>query len=113
MTLLDHKALEHIALGATVLGTGGGGDPTLGKLMAQQAVVKHGPIQLLPLNEVPDDAWIIPTAMMGAPTVLVEKIPSGAEVLDAFRMLERRLQCKAVATVSAEAGGVNSLIPMV
>jgi DUF917 family protein len=27
MTLLDHDALDEIALGATVLGTGGGGDP--------------------------------------------------------------------------------------
>jgi uncharacterized protein len=113
MVLLDHEALEEIALGATVLGTGGGGDPTLGKLMAQQAVARHGPVQLLPLDEVPDDGWIIPTAMMGAPTVLVEKIPSGTEVLDAFKMLERRLQCRAIATVSAEAGGVNSMIPMV
>ena len=113
MILLDYNALEEIALGASVLGTGGGGDPTLGKLMAQQAVAKHGPVQLLPLDDVPDDEWIIPTAMMGAPTVLVEKIPSGTEVLDAYRMLERRLQCRAVATVSAEAGGVNSMIPMV
>jgi DUF917 family protein len=113
MTPLDHNALEDIALGAAVLGTGGGGDPTLGKLMAQQAVAKHGPVQLLPLDDVPDDEWIIPTAMMGAPTVLVEKIPSGTEVLDAYRMLERRLQSRAAATVSAEAGGVNSMIPMV
>lgn len=112
MTQLDHEALEQIALGATVLGTGGGGDPTLGKLMAQQAMARHGPIQLLPLDEVPDDAWVIPTAMMGAPTVLVEKIPAGTEVLDAFRLLERRLQCRAVATLSIEAGGVNSMIPM-
>jgi DUF917 family protein len=113
MSLLDADALEDIALGATVLGTGGGGDPTLGKLMARQAVARHGPIQLLSLDEVPDDGWIIPSAMMGAPTVLVEKIPSGTEVLDAFKMLERRLQCHAFATVSAEAGGVNSMIPMV
>jgi hypothetical protein len=113
MTLLDHNALGEIAIGATVLGTGGGGDPTLGKLMAQQAVATHGPVQLLPLDEVADDGWIIPTAMMGAPTVLVEKIPSGTEVLDAYRMLEQRLQCRAVATVSAEAGGVNSMIPIV
>jgi DUF917 family protein len=113
MILLDHHALEEIALGAAVLGTGGGGDPTLGKLMAQQAVTRHGLIQLLPLDEVPDEGWIIPSAMMGAPTVLVEKIPSGEEVLAAFKMLEQRLQCRAVATVSAEAGGVNSMIPMV
>jgi DUF917 family protein len=112
MTLLELEDLEYIALGATVLGTGGGGDPTLGKLMAQQAVRRHGPIRLLSLDEVPDEAWIIPTAMMGAPTVLVEKIPSGTEVLHAFRMVEHHLQCRAFATLSIEAGGVNSMIPM-
>ena len=50
--------------------------------------------------------------MMGAPTVLVEKIPSGTEVLDAFRMVEHHLQSRAFATLSIEAGGVNSMIPM-
>jgi uncharacterized protein len=113
MQRLDHHALEEIALGATVLGTGGGGDPTIGKLMAQQAVDRRGPIDLVPLDEVPDEAWIIPTAMMGAPTVMVEKIPSGHEVVDAFHMLEQRLGCQAFATLSIEAGGINSMIPMV
>ena len=112
MTLLDLEDLDHIALGATVLGTGGGGDPTLGKLMAQQAVRRHGPIRLVALDEVADEAWLIPTAMMGAPTVLVEKIPSGTEVLDAFRMVEHHLHSRAFATLSIEAGGVNSMIPM-
>ncbi len=109
----DVDVLEDIAVGAAVLGTGGGGDPTLGKLMAQQAVTQHGPLSLISVDEIADDAWIIPTAMMGAPTVLVEKIPSGTEVLDAFRMVERRVECQAVATFSIEAGGINSMIPMV
>ncbi|HLB90297.1 MAG TPA: DUF917 domain-containing protein [Terriglobales bacterium] len=113
MKRLDSEALEEIALGATVLGTGGGGDPTLGKLMAQQAVARHGTIELVPLDAVLDDDWIIPTAMMGAPTVMVEKIPGGGEVVDAFRMLEQRLGCRAFATLSIEAGGINSMIPMV
>src|SRR5438552_18113523 len=68
MTLLDLEALDEIALRATVLGTAGGGDPTLGHLMAQQAVARPGPLHLLPLDEVPDDEWIIPTAMLRAPT---------------------------------------------
>ena len=113
MNQLDEQAVEDIALGATVLGTGGGGDPTLGRLMAQQAIAEHGPISLLSLDEIPDNEWIIPTAMMGAPTVLVEKIPSGSEVIEAFKMVERHLQCKAAATMSIEAGGVNSMIPLV
>ncbi len=30
--------IEGFAIGATVLGTGGGGDPRIGKLMARQAL---------------------------------------------------------------------------
>ena len=81
--------------------------------MAQQAVAQHGPISLISVDKLADDACIIRTAMMGAPTVLVEKIPSETEVLDAFRMVERRLECQAKATFAMEAGGVNSMIPMV
>src|SRR5262249_47133768 len=109
---LDKQALEEIALGATVLGTGGGGDPTVGKLIAQQAIAEHGSVQLVSLEDVPDDQWVVPTAMMGAPTVLVEKVPSGNEAADAFRMLETRLGGRVFATLSIEAGGVNSMIPM-
>ena len=39
--------LENIALGAAVLGTGGGGDPYVGKLMAAQAIREHGPVPRL------------------------------------------------------------------
>ncbi len=65
MTQLDAQAIQDIALGAAVLGTGGGGDPTLGRLMAQQAVARHGPIALLALNELADEEWVIPTAHDG------------------------------------------------
>lgn len=109
---IDIESLEEIALGATVLGAGGGGDPAVGKLMAQQAVARYGPIRLLPLEDLPGDVLIIPTAMTGAPTVILEKIPRGTEVLDAFRALEERLGPHAFAAVPIKAGGINSIIPM-
>ncbi len=93
MTQLDAQAIQDIALGAAVLGTGGGGDPPLGRLMAQQAVAQYGPISLLSLDELADEEWVIPTAMMGAPTVLVEKIPSGNEVIQAFQLICRAMRC--------------------
>jgi len=34
---VDEKDLEDLAVGAAVLGTGGGGNPYIGKLLAQQA----------------------------------------------------------------------------
>lgn len=112
MREIDTRAIEDIAVGAALLGTGGGGDPFVGKLMALQAVQTHGPVKLIDVDEVPEDALVVPTAMMGAPTVLVEKIPSGKEMLHALRMLTDHLGRDAFATMPIEAGGVNSMIPI-
>lgn len=112
-TLLDPDAIEDLALGATILGTGGGGDPYLGKLMALQAVAERGPVRVLRVEDLPDDGLVLPVAMMGAPTVLVEKVPSGKEIETVVRTVERRLGRPAVALMSAEAGGLNSTIPVV
>ena len=103
--------MEDIAMGAAVLGTGGGGDPYIGKLMAIEAINTYGPVQLLDVAEVDDDALVVPSAMMGAPTVMVEKIPSGDEIIHAFKALEAYLGRKIDATVSIEAGGLNSTTP--
>jgi hypothetical protein len=35
---IDVDDMEDIAIGGAMLGTGGGGDPYIGKLMAQQAI---------------------------------------------------------------------------
>jgi DUF917 family protein len=112
MRKLDVQSIEDIALGAAILGTGGGGDPYIGKLMAIDAVSENGPVTLLDPSEVPDDALIVPTALMGAPTVALEKIPRGDEAIETLRALEKRLGAKAYATMSVEAGGLNSTIPL-
>ena len=103
--------IEDLAIGAAILGTGGGGDPYIGKLMAIDSIRKYGEVELLDPDAVPDDALIIPTAMMGAPTILIEKVPGGGEALQAMRKLEEYLGRKAYATMPIESGGVNSTIP--
>ncbi len=103
--------INYIAAGAAILGTGGGGDPYIGKLLAISAIKKHGPVTLLDPDELSDEMFIIPTAMMGAPTVLVERIPRGTETLDSLRDLEKHFGRKADATMPIEAGGINSTIP--
>lgn len=110
---IHSKDIDNLALGATVLGTGGGGDPYIGALMAKQAIEQYGPVELISIDELDDDDLVIPSAMMGAPTVMVEKIPGGDEPVKAFTQLEKFLGRKASATVSIEAGGLNSTIPFV
>ncbi|EQB34649.1 MULTISPECIES: DUF917 domain-containing protein [Virgibacillus] len=111
MRYIGKQEIEDIAVGAALLGTGGGGDPYIGKLMALQAIEEKGPIQLLSVEEVPDDALVVPSAMMGAPTVMIEKVPSGKEAVGAFESLQAYLGKNVFATMPIEAGGVNSLLP--
>jgi hypothetical protein len=105
--------LDALALGASFLGTGGGGDPYIGSLMARQALLAHGPVTVMDLTDVPDDAVCVMSAVMGAPTVLVEKLPGGNEQSTALRALEQRLERKITHIISAEVGGLNSMIPIV
>ncbi|WP_293696405.1 DUF917 domain-containing protein [uncultured Agrococcus sp.] len=104
--------LPDLARGATLLGTGGGGDPHIGRLLVEH-VLGDGSITILDPDELPDDLFVIPTAQMGAPTVMVEKIPAGTEPLLSLRILEEHLGRKAEATMPIECGGINSMIPLI
>lgn len=112
MRLLDESNIEDIALGAAVLGTGGGGDPYIGKLMARQAIRDYGPIELYTLDELSNNDLIVPTAMMGAPTVMVEKMPNGDDIINAFQSVGKYIGKPIKATMSIEAGGLNSVVPI-
>lgn len=104
--------LPDLARGATLLGTGGGGDPYIGQMLVTQ-VLGDRSITILDPDEIDDELFVIPTAQMGAPTVMVEKIPAGTEPLEALRTLEAHLGRKAEATMPIECGGINSMIPLI
>ncbi len=104
--------IEDIATGAALLGAGGGGDPTDANLVAIGAVQECGPVTLLEPEEVPDDALVVPIAMMGAPTVLAEKGIGGTEYKKLFDMVSKFFGQKIYAFMPIEAGGVNSMLPI-
>ena len=77
-----------------------------------EQVLGEGAITILDPDEIDDDLFVIPTAQMGAPTVMVEKIPAGTEPTLSLRTLEEHLGRKAEATMPIEGGGSNSMIPL-
>lgn len=99
MEWITEKDLENISVGATLLGTGGGGDPFVGKLMAMQAIQKYGPVKVLQLDELDDEELVMPVGSIGAPSVSNEKIASEeeiyapAEALKEFFRKERKRLC--------------------
>jgi DUF917 family protein len=109
---LELEQVDDLCTGAAFLGAGGGGDPYIGGLMVKEQLRAGRRIEILDPDDLPDDALIIPTAMMGAPTVLLEKIPSGEEPIRALRIVEEALGHTAFATMPTEVGGINSTIPL-
>lgn len=112
MRLLSERNVEDIALGAAVLGTGGGGDPYIGMVMARRAIRDYGPVELYALDELNEDDLVVPSAMMGAPTVMIEKMPNGDDIINAFQAVGKYLGKPIRATMSIEAGGMNSVVPI-
>jgi DUF917 family protein len=111
-TLITADDIADIATGAAVLGSGGGGDPHIGRLIAEHAIRRNGPVTLLDLDEVPPDATIIPVAMMGAPTVMVEKIPAEGQLATAVNAIAGHFGVKPAYIGCDEVGGVNSTVPI-
>lgn len=112
MRKIGINEVEDIALGASLLGAGGGGDPYIGKLMAIGAIRDCGEVTLIDPKEVPDDALIVPMAMMGAPTVICEKFPGGNEYKTLYDMVSKFYGKPIYAFMPIEAGGINSMIPI-
>ena len=109
---IDLTNLADMALGCTVMAGGGGGDPRIGQLMAEEAIGKVGAVEVLPFSALSDEDLIMPCGMIGAPTVMVEKFPNGAEgrvIRDAYEDYFRR-PVKAV--MPFEMGGINGILPV-
>lgn len=109
---IEREDLKDIATGAAFLGTGGGGDPYIGRLLAMSAIDEFGMPDIIDPDSVDDDALIFTIAMLGAPTVLGEKAACGDDIDLAIERLAQRLGRKPDALVGIEIGGLNSLIPV-
>jgi DUF917 family protein len=110
---IDEEMLEALAIGAGILGTGGGGNPYLGKIEALQQLRAGKRIEIVSVDEIPDDAFTTTVGGMGSPTVGVERVGRGDECLRAMRALERHLGRSFTHVIPGEIGGSNSMRPMI
>ena len=106
------EVLEPIAIGAGILGTGGGGNPYIGQLRARQAIKRWGPVTVLSPDELPEDSRVVCVGGIGAPTVGIEKVRD-FQSYHALRAIEDYTGEKATALISNEIGGSNSVEPLI
>lgn len=110
MKLLRENDIEALSIGCAILGSGGGGDPAYEVLMTKYEIEKHGPIEILSMEEIKDDDLIVPIAIMGAPLVGIEKLASGREFASLIECI-RKIKKGKIVLVPAEIGGGNAFAP--
>ena len=104
--------IESLAVGAWVLGTGGGGSPYLG-LLNMRALYKEGHrVQLMPSDELADDDWVAAVSNMGAPLVGQERLTDSRTIARAVALMEGHTGHKFRGIMSLEIGGGNSIQPL-
>ncbi len=113
MAQLNAESLPDLSSGAVFLATGGGGDPYVALLSAQQALAEHGGVELIAVDELDDDAFVAAIGSVGAPTASLELLPSTDDPAKALAVFEKHVGRKLDAVVSFEIGGGNSLIPLI
>eukprot|EP00755_Sulcionema_specki_P033372 Sspe_Gene.100598::Locus_75282_Transcript_1_1_Confidence_1.000_Length_2935::g.100598::m.100598 len=105
--VLQEADIDCIAAGAGILGCGGGGATYTGKLRVKAAMSRGGKVRVVHPHRFTGRA--VPGAFFGAPAVLLEKMASGTEVVNAIKAIEPNPEN----IMLVEVGGTNALEPMV
>ncbi|MDC0739575.1 DUF917 domain-containing protein [Cognatishimia sp. SS12] len=117
MKKLTRQNLEDILYGATILGTGGGGELSTGFALIDDALAKGKSFTMVSLDEAPQDALVCTPYMLGAISPLppeeekkYARLPRIEEpsILAAYRRFESYLGRKFYGTISCELGGSNT-----
>ncbi len=105
--------IQPIAVGAGILGTGGGGSPYLDSLHLRNVLNEMGPQTVMSPDDLAEDATVAVAGFIGAPTASIEKMQEGTELLRGIRLLEKHLGKKLDAIGIAEIGGGNAIGPLI
>ena len=108
---LTESDFEHLAVGAWILGTGGGGDPYHGLLNMRRLLGEGRPARLVQASDLDDDDLVGVCGQMGAPLVSQERITDPAMIAGAVERMEAYLGRRFAALMTVEIGGGNALQP--
>jgi DUF917 family protein len=104
--------IEALATGAWILGTGGGGSPYLGLLNMRRLYAEGHRVELMPPEDLADDAWVAVVSNMGAPLVGQERLADSRNTARAVEIQQELLGAPFRAVMSLEIGGGNGIQPL-
>ena len=105
------EEIESLAIGAWILGTGGGGSPYLALLNMRQLYRDGAVVSLMDPMDLADDDHVAVVSNMGAPLVGQERLTDPRTIARAVTMMEEYLGRPFRAIMSLEIGGGNAIQP--
>src|SRR5437868_12562797 len=105
MKELALEDLEALAVGAWILGTGGGGSPYLGLLNMRRLYAEGHRVALMSPLDLADDDWVAVVSNMGAPLVGQERLTDSLSIARAVAMQQEVSGIEFRAVMSLEIGG--------
>ena len=104
--------IESLAVGAWILGTGGGGSPYLGLLNMRRLYAEGHRVELISPFDLADDDWVAIVSNMGAPLVGQERLADSRNIARAVQLQEEVSRIRFRAVMSLEIGGNNAIQPL-
>src|SRR3982750_3560816 len=86
--------VEALAVGAWILGTGGGGSPYLGLLNMRRLYAEGHRVKLMSPVDLADDDWVAVVSNMGAPLVGQERLADSRNIARAVALQEEASNIK-------------------
>jgi uncharacterized protein len=112
MRQLSSEDIEALAVGAWILGTGGGGSPYHALLNLHRLYADGSRVDLIDIDELRDDDAIAVVSVMGAPLVILERMVDSRLIARAVAAMEEHLGRKFKAVMAVEIGGGNGMQPL-
>lgn len=112
MFKLELKQLKPLSFGASILGSGGGGNPEILLNLVEYYFKKYNTVDIISINELNDRDLIVPLGLLGAPLVFLEKIPNSIPFEEIYKQITQDFPSRRIVLMPAEIGGSNALSPL-
>ena len=112
MRELVAEDVEALAVGAWILGTGGGGSPYHGLLNMRRLYREGIRVHLMDPRDLEDDDDVAVVSVMGAPLVIQERLTDSRLIARAVALMQDHIGRRFRAVMAIEIGGGNGIQPL-
>jgi uncharacterized protein len=113
MKNLQLQDIDTLARGVAILGSGGGGDPEFERVVVRDLIDGGAVVTLINMEELPEKSAIFPVALVGAPLVTLEKIPTKNQIDLLFSTIRAEAGEQSLVLMPVEIGGGNGIVPFI